>query len=261
MVANGFATGENFVARTSMTLRQLQIFVTVATLLNVSEASEKLRIAQPAISHHLRLLQDEFGQHLYHKVGSGIALTPAGELFLREAKVILSHIESLRNKLSKVSRSTTLRSLTVGGSYSPSAVLLPWVLASFKKQHPEVKLRLRTDDRIAIERMVAKGEVDLAVLHNPPSHRLLTMELYRDEPMVAFVAPTHPLAEKKRLQVQDFREVGLIVRKLQGAKSGGRHYLQVISAQGFTTNIVMQCDSPEAVKTGRGPRNGRGHSL
>ena len=97
--------------------------------------------------------------------------------------------------------------------------------------------------------MIAKGEVELAVLHNPASHHLLTMELYRNEPMVVFVAPGHPLAEKKNLQVKDFRDVGLIVRKPEGGKSGGRQYLQLLTAQGFATHIAMECDLPEAVKT------------
>jgi DNA-binding transcriptional LysR family regulator len=67
--------------------------------------------------------------------------------------------------------------------------------------------------------------------------------------MVAFVAPGHPLAEKKSLQVEDFRDVGFIIRKPEGGKSGGRQYLQVLTARGFTTHIAMECDSPEAVKT------------
>ena len=232
-----------------MTLRQLHIFVIVATRLNVREASEKLRIAQPAISHQLRLLQEELHQQLYRKVSTGIALTSAGEILLREATLILNHVNVLPDKLGKASRAQTGASLTVGGSYSPSAVLLPSVLARFKKRHPEVELHLRTDSRIAIERMIAKGDVELAVLHNPPSHRLLTMELYRDEPMVAFAAPGHLLAEKKSLQVKDFRDVGFIIRKPEGGKSGGTQYLQLLSAQGFTTHIAMQCDSAEAVKT------------
>ena len=79
-----------------MTLRQLEIFIVTASLLNLKEAARKLHIAQSAISHHLRVLQEEFGTRLHRKNGNGIELTPAGALFLKEAKAIISQIEHLK---------------------------------------------------------------------------------------------------------------------------------------------------------------------
>jgi DNA-binding transcriptional LysR family regulator len=231
-----------------MTFHQLHIFIAAATTLNLRQASEQLRIAQPAISHQLRSLQEEFQLKLHKKIGTGIALTRAGELFLREAKAIVSRAENLRSKLAGGSRLPAVASLTVGGGYSPSAVLLPTVLARFKETHPNVQLNLRTDNRRAVERLILDGQVDVAVLHNPPSNRFLTMESFRDELLVAFVTSGHPLARKRRLTAEDFRQVGFIIRKPAVGIKTGKEYLQVLRKHGFTTHIVMRCDSPEAVK-------------
>jgi DNA-binding transcriptional LysR family regulator len=181
-------------------------------------------------------------------VGTGIALTPAGEVLLREAKLILGRVENLKAKLGSASTTNPKASLRIGGSYSPSAVLLPSVLARFKKDHPDIDLQLRTDNRLTIERMILKGEIDLAVLHNPASNRLLIMEPYRAEPLIAFVAPDHPLARKKRLTLEDVREVSFVIRKPLAGSGTGKTYLQKLRKQGFTTKVAMQCDSPEALK-------------
>ncbi len=231
-----------------MTLHQLHVFIVAATTLNLRQASEQLRIAQPAISHQLRLLQEEFQLKLHRKIGTGIALTRAGRLFLREAKTIVARVENLKVTLAGVATNPPVVSLNVGGSYSPSAALLPSVLARFKETHPHVTLNLRTHHRSAIERLIVGGEVDVAVLHNPPSNRSLTMEPYKNAPLVAFVASGHPLARKRYLAAEDFQEVGFIIRKPVADVRTGKQYVEALQKLGFTTNVVMRCDSLDAVK-------------
>ena len=183
-----------------MTLGQLRIFIVVATRLNFGAAAEELKTSQPAISQQLRRLREELGKEVYRKVGGGIQLTAAGSRLLKEAKAILSRVDNIRARLhAEPAARRAAESLTVGGSYSPSAVLLPSLLARFKKSHPQADLKLRTDNRLNIERLVLKGAVELAVLNNPPSNRHLAIEPYRTEPLVAFVANNHPLAGKHQL--------------------------------------------------------------
>jgi len=234
--------------RAPMTLHQLEVFISVATWLNVRRASEELRIAQPAISRHLRHLQEELHQKLHRKVGTGIALTAAGELFLREAKAIVSRAQNLKELFATTGKLQPVTPLNIGGGYSPSAVLLPSVLARFREAHRDVQLNLRTNNRTGIEQLIVNGQVDVAVLHNPPPNRFLAMEPYRDEFLVAFVACGHPLARRKRLAMQDLREIGFIIRKPAAGIRTGKEYLEVLRSHGFTTPIVMRCDSPDAVK-------------
>ena len=231
-----------------MTLRQLTTFVLVARRLNLREAAEELDIAQPSISEQLRLLQEELGTRLYRKTGRGIELTEAGYLFLKEAKAILSRIERVKTKLGHTAAARTTEALTVGGSYSPSTSLLPSLLSRFRKTHPQVHLNLRTDNRLAIEGMILKGEVDLAVINNPPLNRHLTMELFRTEPMVAFVSPNHPLAKRKQLGWKDLRRVGFIIRKELRDRGSTHDYIQHLRKNGFRPNVTLRCDTPAVVK-------------
>lgn len=231
-----------------MTLHQLKIFVTVASRVSIAAAAKQLHISQPSVTQQLQQLAREIGTDLHRKAGRGIELTEAGRLFLKEAKLILSRMERLKARLAAeaAERGTPIQ-LTIGGSYSPSVSLLPSLLARFQKIHPEVQLQLRTDTRLAIEQMILKGKVDLAIINNPPQNHQLTMEFYRSEPLAVFVAPGHSLARKKQLNWDDLSGVGFITRNdIAGSTVG--EYFQHLQEHGFKPNVIMQCDTPAAVQ-------------
>ncbi|MDP2605823.1 MAG: LysR family transcriptional regulator [Deltaproteobacteria bacterium] len=236
---------------------QFTIFAAVAKHRNVTRAAEELSISQPAVTRHLKLLEENYKAKLYTRGGEGIELTPAGHLFSKEVKAILARIESLRAKLGSAT-ATRGESLTVGGSYSPSAVLLPSLLARFRKSHPQVELKLRTDNRSNIERLVLKGAVELAVVSNPTSNHRLAVEPYRTESLVAFVANRHPLAEKKQLTWENLVRHGFVVREPLEGDGATAQFIRRLKDRGVKLKVVMHCESPEAVKVAVRRRMGVG---
>ena len=231
-----------------MTLHQLNIFLVVAREKSIKAAAERLHTAQPAISRQLQLLSTEVGTKLHRRIGQGIELTPAGRFFVKEANIIVSQIEQLKVTLSSKAAHKESETLNIGGTYAASASLLPKILARFAKSHPRVNLHLRTHERITLERMVLNGEVDIALVHHLPAHRQLTSEPYGDEPLIAFVAPNHPLARKGRVEWHQLGEVRFVTRKPIHDIGSGARYLQSLKEHGHDPSVLMYCDSPEAVK-------------
>jgi DNA-binding transcriptional LysR family regulator len=227
-----------------MTLRQFQIFIVVASRLNLRAAAEDLHIAQSSISQHLRFLQEEFGVQLHRKTGSVIELTPAGAFLLKEATVIISQAERLKTKLQNKVDSGSM-SLTIGGSYTASTTCLPWLLANFKKTHEHVRIDLRTDDGPLLARLVLKGDLDLAISHDRPKLPQLAVEPFGRDPIIVCVARNHPLAKKQCLTRDDARRFGFIARRPQGITLG---FTNILKRLGFKPKVVMQCDSTEAKK-------------
>src|SRR6516225_11782259 len=72
-----------------MELRHLRYFVAVAEEENVSKAALKLHVSQPGISRQIRNLEDEIGFQLFERSAKSVKLTPAGSVFLREARAVL----------------------------------------------------------------------------------------------------------------------------------------------------------------------------
>src|SRR4051812_45154916 len=76
-----------------MELRHLRYFVAVAEELNYRKASERLRVAQPALSSQIKDLEFDVGVRLLDRDTGGVRLTDAGAAFLEEARLILAHAE------------------------------------------------------------------------------------------------------------------------------------------------------------------------
>jgi DNA-binding transcriptional LysR family regulator len=231
-----------------MSLDRLIVFAAVAKHRNISRASKELHISQPAITKQIKLLEKEYSMTVFTRGGRGVRLTERGYAFLKDARKLIKRYEKLKEKFAPVTPKSSVQALTVGGSYSPSVALLPSLLARFQKTHPQAQLNLRTDDRVAIEEMILKGEVDLAVINNPPLNRHLTMEFYRSHPVVAFVAPNHPLVNRNRVNWENLKSVAFIVRKGLGGRGTGREYIQLLRKKGLTPKVAMQCDTPATAK-------------
>lgn len=232
--------------REHMTLHQLRIFSAVAKHLNVTKASEELHITQPAVSRQLRLLCEDCGAGLYKVTSRGIELTEEGQLLLRSAEPILTQIERIKNAFGKGKKCQTLR---LGGSQSPSLSFLPLVSAICRRMHPEVQIVIRTDTSHAVEQLVLKSEVEIAVITAPSFTPSLIYEHCRQEKLVAFASPKHPLCKKQKLAISELSRVPLIVkRRGQAGDFQSEEVLRQLEKRGIAPNIVIECDSPWAVK-------------
>ncbi len=125
-----------------MELRHLRYFVTVAEELNVSRASARLRISQPAVSRQLRDLEEELGVPLFHRGNSRLKLTPAGEAFLAHARDLLRRSNEAVKEMTAF-RPQARRTLTVGYIAPVLASTLTPALRAFGQSSPEVEVVLR----------------------------------------------------------------------------------------------------------------------
>ena len=232
-----------------MTLDRFKVFAAAARYRSVTRASEALYITQPAVTKQLKALERDFNANLYRRIGRGIELTEVGQAVLGKVKKILKSYNSLI-PTSTASRSTAkVETLTIGGTYGPSASLLQSAMARFNESHPKAVLSLRTDNKVVIGGLVLNGDVDIAVLltEAPPNPRL-TMETYCLEPLVAFVHPQHPLAKEPRITWEELSRFGYVIRKRLGSTGATGQYIQELRKQGVYLKVVMRCDTPDGVK-------------
>lgn len=224
-----------------MTLHQLKIFEAVAEHLNITKASEKVRISQPSVTKQLRRLEQEYGLKFYVKSGRGIKLTQEGQLFQVTVKPILEQVEGLKRTFENRVAEGRAKSLIVGSSPSPAAFFLSAVLRSFVELHPTVHPTLRTGYPHAIKEMILNAEVDIALTITLPDHPQIIAEPIHSEEIVAVVSSRHPLAKKGRLNEAELAQAPFVIMK------GGR-IAEEIEKIGLKLNVVMWCDSVEPIK-------------
>jgi DNA-binding transcriptional LysR family regulator len=233
----------------AMTFKQFVIFAAVARHHNITRASQELHISQPSVSQHLKLLEESYKVKLFQKSSRGIVLTGPGNLFLTKITPILTLVDELERVFANGSKDSQVDSLAIGGTYGPSALLLPLLMGIFKRNYPHVELMLRSANRPYMERLVLSSQVDIALVTGRPTSSNLIVEPYRKEKLVAFVARNYVLASKRELSLADFARVPLVIHGRKNSSNTVMSILRDLQRKGVEPVVAVRSESPDAVKT------------
>ena len=224
--------------------RQLQSLVLVARHQSVSRAAEALHVTQPAVSLQLRTLEEITGATLTRKVGRTIQLTAAGEVMLQFSERILRLWEQAGDELAALEgvASGTLRI----GAVTTAEHLLPPLLVPFTMERPDVRLKLQVGNRAEILNMLARHEIDLAIMGTPPREMRTNAARFARHPMGFVASPSHPLMKKKNVSLLDVVQANLMVRE---RGSGTRTAVEKLFKEGgHALNFGSEVSSNEAIK-------------
>jgi DNA-binding transcriptional LysR family regulator len=187
-------------------LRLVEYFVAVAEELHFGRAAERLHIAQPSLSQQIRRLEAQLGVSLLERNSRNVHLTPAGQALLQEGRKILSQAQHAIQTV----RAVGAPRLTIGFYGSASSDLLPDVLREFSARLPGVEVTVRElllgniDD-------ILDGSVNVAFTRLLPGQTELEVEVLTQEPRLAALANTHPLASRRTLTFADLRDESFVI--------------------------------------------------
>jgi DNA-binding transcriptional LysR family regulator len=185
-----------------MELRQLRYAVAVGDHLHFTRAAAAVPVAQPALSHQVRLLEQELGVELFERSRSGVRVTEAGEIFLLRARRALAELDAVREEIAAFKGLVSGR-LVICAMQALAGLDLPRLLAAFHAAHPGIDVSLREDSSSDMLMLAARGEIDLAIasLDVDQPAGIEVLPLVR-EPVVAAVPALHPLASRKTVTVR-----------------------------------------------------------
>jgi len=206
----------------NLTIRQLQVFVSVARHLSFARAAEELHLTQPAVSMQVKELEGGIGLPLFDRSGKRIALTTPGEYFLVHARRMLAALKDASDAMARMKRVETGR-LTIG-IVSTGKYFVPRLLAAFRREHPAVELRLEVGNRQTLVGQLQNNEVDLAVMGTPPRELETRAEPFAANPLVMIASPQHRLARLSQVPTALLSDEVFLVRE-QG--SGTRASMEV----------------------------------
>jgi len=230
-----------------MELRHLRYFVTVAEELNVSRASARLRISQPAVSRQLRDLEQELGVDLFHREKSRLKLTAAGEAFLAHARDLLRRSNDAASEMAAF-RPHTKRTLIVGYIAPVLATLTP-ELRTFGEKNPGVEVVLHEMAPGEQVEALRDRRLDLALPGNPCPELAKEFELVVLEqiPFQAVLPDNHLLALRKRIALAELKDEVFI--GFDEDRFPGRNDMICRACQqvGFTPRLLHRVESLSAL--------------
>lgn len=228
-----------------MDLRQLNTFIQVADLGSLSKASDRLRIAQPALSRQIRMLEEELKLTLFDRHGRGMALTSAGELLRARAGNILRQLEETRADLAEEAGAVRGR-VVFGMPPTVGDILATRLIERFLAQYPEVTLRAVPAFSGYLLDWLHAGEVDIAVVYGTEANAsmrlspLLVESLCLVTPGSTSPAPHHAIP---------FAEVAREKLVLPGPQHGLRRLIErEARVHGITLQVAVEADALQVLK-------------
>lgn len=194
-----------------MELRHLRYVVAVAEQRHFGRAARSLHISQPPLSQAVRQLEDELQVELFERTTRTVALTPAGEVFVADARRTLAALDDTVERTRRIARGQVgvLRiALTGSATYG----YLPRMAALVKARMPGVGLQIQTD-RLTPQQVhdLDAGRIDVGVLRLPVRDDRLTTRLVAREPLVLALPSGHRLVDDPEVTVDALVEESFVV--------------------------------------------------
>jgi DNA-binding transcriptional LysR family regulator len=189
-----------------MELRQLRYVDAVANYRHFTRAAAAIGVAQPALSHQIKRLEQELGVELFHRSRGGVRLTEAGETFLPRIRRALSEVDAGREEITALTGLQTGR-VRLGAMQALGALDLPRVLAQFHRSYPAVEVMLQEEATVRMQELVAADQLDLAIVALDVGYpaTVVGVELL-EEPVLLALPPNDPLAKLDRIHIGQLRD-------------------------------------------------------
>src|SRR5262249_34123219 len=146
-------------------LDRLRALHTISVFGSVSAAADVLHVTTSAVSQQVAKLEKETGQKMLERNGRGGRLTDAAELLGEHAERLLSVVEVAEADL-EAHRGTVVGQLTMGAFPTAARGLGPLALVRLRERHPQLRVLLSEYDPLASIPLVARGDLDLAVVQD-----------------------------------------------------------------------------------------------
>ena len=234
----------NFLIRHA-SLRQIQVFESVARNLSFTRAAEELFLTQPTVSAQVKSLAEAVGMPLYEQIGRSIYLTEVGEQVASSCREVLDNFSNLEMKLDDF-RGMKRGRLRVS-VMSTAKYFMPLALGEFCKKHPNIELGLTISNRYTLLKRINKNLDDLYILGQiPDSAQDLEIVPFLPNPLVIIAHRDHELAGKKKISLKRLAKEPFIMRE---DGSGIRAAVEkAFSEQNLTVNERLVMQTNEAIK-------------
>ena len=217
------------------TLKQLKVFLAVASHENVSMAAEELAMSQSAASTALKELEQRFDVVLFDRVGKRLQLNEQGALLRPQAAALLSQAEQIESSLI---RHSDVGQVKVGATLTIGNYVAIGIMAAFIQDHPSAQVELDVENTRAIASKVRNFELDIGLIEGELQEPDLDVQYWRDDTLSVFCSPQHPLAKKKELSDVDLKQADWIIRE----KGSGTRQAFDRAMSGMLSEIILRLE-------------------
>jgi DNA-binding transcriptional LysR family regulator len=227
-----------------ITIRQLQVFASVARHLSFTRAAEELHLSQPAVSMQVKQLEGIVGLPLLEQIGKRVHLTQAGTTMqhyggviaeqIREAQEAIGELKGIEGGRLRISVATTVNYVAAR------------LVAAFCRHHRGVEVSLDVTNRENLLRQLEDNKTDIVLMGQPPEGLNVAAEPFLDNPLVVIASPEFSIGRTRYIPFEQLQcETILIRERGSGTRLAMERFFTEI---GIKPALTVEMTSNEAIK-------------
>ena len=227
---------------------RLHVFRQVAEMRSLTRASKALHLSQPAVTKHIKLLEEELRVPLFVRSSTGVALTDAGTILLQYVQATEKSRAAMMEKLRGPAGVLAGR-LRLGASMTIASYYLPEILVGFRARHASVTCDVVEGNTDIIVGLLLDQRIELGLVEGPCRRREIQVRPFYEDEIIWIAAPSDALAKMKTVTPKALLERPVISRELG---SGTRRVVELaLRQEGIPLSrlrIEQELPSTEAIK-------------
>jgi DNA-binding transcriptional LysR family regulator len=193
-------------------IQKIETFLAAAENLSLSEAAKQLHLSRPAVSHQIRVLEQELDVALFIRVNTGLQLTEAGRLLLPWARRLLHDTSNLREMMSSL-QEDNVGELRIACSTTAGKYILPQMAARFCKQYPGIRVRILACGPEQATLELLEGEAHIGVVSSEIGDMSLELQEFFRDTITLIVPANHRWVMRKMIEPAEILEEKIIMRE------------------------------------------------
>ncbi|SER57808.1 LysR family transcriptional regulator, repressor for citA [Gracilibacillus ureilyticus] len=181
-----------------MDMKWIKTFVVAAKYENFRKSSEELFLSQPAVTKHVKRLEEHLHSDLFDRTGKIVKLTAAGKQFLPYAKELLAAYEKGITNFESWKQGYS-RKLIIAAAPQIASSFLPELLSKFMNIHPDIEVLVNVKSSFEIGEEIYRGDADIGLSRIEPLQNELMMQIIQNEPVILVGPAKRQLTEAEAL--------------------------------------------------------------
>ena len=234
-----------------MNINQLKYFVAVAEQRSFTKAATQYYLSQTAVTQQVRALEETLGVQLLDRNSRPVSLTPAGAVFLKEAKAILVRMDTAVSRAKEASTGL-VGTLRIGYTKGYERSTLSDRLRVFHRRHPNILLTCYRQDTDELAAGLLNREYDIIFTWDSTNIRQdpqAQWRLVERAQLAVALYGSHPFAQRTALRREELKneQILYMTPSATGASFGDAHFMSLYQRAGYQPNILLCSNDVESI--------------
>ena len=226
---------------------KLETFVAVCETKNFTKAGEILGLTQPAVSHHIKKLEEELNAPLFLRKKGELVLSEEGEIALLYAKRIRAICEKMQDKIKNAK--TNIYKIRICITHTQESGLMIEALSRIALKDDNITITFITDTIKNLYAMLENFEIDMAIIEEKPTNPDFRFTIIDTDMLVCIVSPQNPVSQKASISLQELKKQHLILRlPSSSTREKFNSALESIGESVDNFDVIIEVDSIATIR-------------